>query len=79
MSKPIQMKDYLALPETRLVRDMEIFEKLEDCISNYENIAAVYGHDSMDAKETLYRGMRNAFLYGKWYAEELAKLWEEEK
>lgn len=79
MLKPIQMEDYLALPKTELVRDMEIFEKLEDCISNYKNIAALYGHDSIDAKETLYRGVRNAFLYGKWYAEELAKLEEEGK
>lgn len=66
----MRMKDYLALPNTQLVRDMELFEKLEDCINNYENIAALYGYDSNDAKETLYRGVRNAFLYGKWYAEE---------
>ena len=68
----VRMTDFLALPKDNLVRDMEIFEKLEDCVENYECIAALYGHDSIDALETLYRGMRNAFLYGKWYAEERA-------
>lgn len=72
MSEPMKMKDYLALPETELVQSMEIFEKLEDAICNYENMVAAYGYESMDAKETLYRGVRNAFLYGKWYAEECA-------
>ena len=72
MFEPMRMSDYLALPETELVKRMEIFNKLEDAICNYENVAAVYGYESMDAKETLYRGVRNAFLYGKWYAEEKA-------
>lgn len=70
MSKQMRMEDYLTLPKTQLVQDMELFEKLEDCINNYENIATLYGYNSKDAKETLYRGVRNAFLYGKWYAEE---------
>ena len=69
----MRMADFLALPQNKLVQDMEIFEKLEDAINNYENIAALYGYESKDAKETLYRGVRNAFLYGKWYAEERAK------
>lgn len=71
-----RMKDFLALPNDELVKTMEIFEKLEDCINNYENVAAVYGYNHEEAKEVLYRGVRNAFLYGKWYAEERARMEE---
>ena len=73
MSKILRMRDFMAVDNEDLAARMEIFEKLEDCICNYENIAALYGMNSMEARETLFRGVRNAFHYGAMYAQNNAR------
>ena len=70
MTEPMRMRDFMTVDNEDLAARMEIFEKLEDCICNYENMAALYGMNSKDARETLFRGVRNAFHYGVFYERE---------
>lgn len=65
--KNMRMTDFMTVDNEDLAARMEIFEKLEDCICNYENIAALYGMNDREARETLFRGVRNAFYYGVMY------------
>ena len=62
------MSDFMTLDNEELGEKMEVFEKLEDAICNYENMATLYGMNDKDARETLFRGMRNAFHLGVMYA-----------
>lgn len=65
----LKMENFLAVDENvELANRMEIFDKLNNAIDNYENMLALYGANNNETRECLFRGVRNAFLLGKMYA-----------
>ena len=64
------VKDYMSLAWQELAEKMEVYDKLDVAACNYLNVAALYGFDSKPALDTLYRGVRNAFMLGVFYARE---------
>lgn len=69
----MKMKDFMELSNPTLAEDMEVFDKLDDYICNYENMGALYGYDSIEAREVLFRGVRNAFYLGQDFEAEKAR------
>lgn len=62
----MQVQDVMTLPEEfqDIANRMQIFDRINSAVDNYLNVGAVYGYESADALECLYRGMRNTFWNG---------------
>lgn len=67
------IQEYFTLRDEELGEKMEIYDKLNNAIDNYLNIAALYGFNDDEAKACLYRGVRNAFILGEQYEYERFK------
>lgn len=67
------VQQFFTLQDEELGKEMEVYDKLNSAIDNYLNMAAFYGFDNDEAKDCLYRGMRNAFLLGGQYEYERFK------
>lgn len=62
----MQVQDVMTFPEEfqDIANRMDIFDKINNAVDNYLNMGALYGYESADALECLYRGMRNTFWNG---------------
>lgn len=70
----MRVREFMELQNEELAADMEVYDKLDDAVDNYLNMAALYGFENDEAKACLYRGIRNAFLLGKSYEYERFKM-----
>ena len=67
------IKDYFQLRDEELGKKMEVYDKLNNAIDNYLNVASRYGFDDPESIACLCRGVRNAFMLGEHYEYERFK------